>query len=358
MKTIKRESSGDFETDHLTKATPHRPTFGQKLAALYYGLSFGYFTWCWVICIWIVSHFPLLSLPLLLYTYYICFTPHGTRPSTTATWGKPLRHWFVWKALKNYFPSATLHRTTLLPPGNKYIFIFHPHGLLAFGGFLSFVTETLGWSELFPGIDVRTLTLRLNFRAPFLREYLLLLGACDVSRDSCLKILSRGDRSVCIAVGGAAESLYSCPGKHHLVLARRKGFVKIALLTGTPLVPVYSFGETDTFHTINELSLESGIRKVLEKWQRKFEKTLGFIMPFALGNGLFFSRGILPLSVPLNIVVGAPMEVPKYEGDPDSAEFRVMVDKYHKRYVDALKKLFDNHKAKFADEDSELVLVE
>lgn len=161
-----------------------------------------------------------------------------------------------------------------------------------------------------------------------------------------------------LAVGGATESLHSCPGKHHLVLARRKGFVKIALLTGTPLVPVYSFGETDTFHTINELSPESGVRKVLERWQRKFEKTLGFIMPFALGNGLFFGRGILPLSVPLNVVVGAALAVPKYEGDPDSAEFRVMVDKYHKRYIDALKELFDNNKAKFADEDSELVLVE
>lgn len=43
------------------------------------------------------------------------------------------------------------------------------------------------------------------------------------------------------------QSLYAAPGKHDLVLSRRKGFVKIALRTGASLVPVYCFGEQNTF---------------------------------------------------------------------------------------------------------------
>ena len=43
------------------------------------------------------------------------------------------------------------------------------------------------------------------------------------------------------------QSLYAAPGKHDLVLSRRKGFVKIALRTGASLVPVYCFGENNTF---------------------------------------------------------------------------------------------------------------
>lgn len=33
------------------------------------------------------------------------------------------------------------------------------------------------------------------------------------------------------------------------VLRNRKGFVRLALQTGASLVPVLSYGETDTFHT-------------------------------------------------------------------------------------------------------------
>ena len=49
----------------------------------------------------------------------------------------------------------------------------------ALQGWLSFATPFTGWPRLFPGIDVRVLTLTINFRAPFLREYLLLQGVCE-----------------------------------------------------------------------------------------------------------------------------------------------------------------------------------
>jgi len=43
------------------------------------------------------------------------------------------------------------------------------------------------------------------------------------------------------------QSLYAKPGANHLVLRRRRGFIKVALRTGVPLVPVYAFGENSTF---------------------------------------------------------------------------------------------------------------
>ncbi len=78
-----------------------------------------------------------------------------------------------------------------------------PHQTLC-SAFLAFGTEALGFPRLFPGLDLRVLTLRINFLAPLLREYLLLLGTCDVSARTCRHILGRG-KSVLIAVGGAAE---------------------------------------------------------------------------------------------------------------------------------------------------------
>lgn len=49
-----------------------------------------------------------------------------------------------------------------------------------------------GGSTLFPGIDLRLLTLAVNFYVPFLREYFLALGVNDVSRESCITNLRRG----------------------------------------------------------------------------------------------------------------------------------------------------------------------
>jgi len=46
-----------------------------------------------------------------------------------------------------------------------------------------------------------------------------------------------------VIAGGASESLDARPNTNLLTLNKRKGFVRIALIHGIPLVPVFSFGE-------------------------------------------------------------------------------------------------------------------
>ena len=55
--------------------------------------------------------------------------------------------------------------------------------------------------------------------------------------------------SILLAVGGANESLLAHPGACDLVLKRRQGFVRIALLSGASLVPCVSFGENNLYRT-------------------------------------------------------------------------------------------------------------
>ena len=102
----------------------------------------------------------------------------GARPSYDGSWPTPLKRWSMWQALVEYFPQVALHKTADLPPNKSYIFGQHPHGILAFGTWLGFGGYALGFPDKFPGIDVRVSTLNINFRAPFLREYLLLHGVC------------------------------------------------------------------------------------------------------------------------------------------------------------------------------------
>lgn len=260
----------------------------------------------------------------------------------------------VWKRARAYFSECQLHKTTDLSPKTPYIFGYHPHGVLALGGWLAFGTEALGFGSKFPGVDVRVLTLNINFRAPFLREYLLLHGVCSVSREAILQILQRG-KSVFIAIGGGSESLLACPGRYDLILRRRRGFVRCALQTGASLVPVLGFGEPEMFTTAtHELPPSSVVRR----FQRTLEKLFGFSLPLAYGSGVFLPWGFVPHPVGINVVVGAPIRVPQYSGEPRGPEFEALVDKYHAIYCTELQKLYKDHREKYAKGAADLLLVE
>lgn len=97
----------------------------------------------------------------------------------------------VWSLFASYFP-ARLHRTAELAPTRKYIFGYHPHGIISHGAFAAFCTEAMGFSQLFPGITNTLLTLDSNFRIPIYRDYALAMGLASVSRESCENLLSKG----------------------------------------------------------------------------------------------------------------------------------------------------------------------
>lgn len=351
LQAATKGASSSEDLQLIQQKIRHRPSLPQKLAALYYVWAFGLGIYCWLLAFWLCGLAPALLWPALgIYAAYI-FT-WGAQPAQTGSWRPRFRGWALWRCLAAYFP-ATLHKTAELPPGRPYIFAFHPHGIVSFSAWLTFASDALGFARLFPGIDCRCLTLRINFRAPLFREYLLWHGMCDVSKRSCMTLLSRG-KSIFIAVGGGTESLHAKPGANDLVLRRRRGFVKIALRTGASLVPVYAFGENSTFRTANELLPTS----LLRRFQRSLTKYTGFTLPLCHGTGLLLPVGLLPYPVPLDVVVGLPLEVPKFEGNETSAEFAALVDKYHGQYVAALQALFEAHREKFAKGEAGLQLVE
>jgi hypothetical protein len=57
-------------------------------------------------------------------------------------------------------------------------------------------------------------------------------GGCPSSMEGLNYVLSRPGNAVALVVGGASESLESRPGTYKIILKRRKGFVKLALMHG------------------------------------------------------------------------------------------------------------------------------
>ncbi|KAK9473098.1 diacylglycerol acyltransferase-domain-containing protein [Dipodascopsis tothii] len=222
--------------------------------------------------------------------------------------------------------------------GPRYIFGYHPHGIVSLGAFGAIGTEGADWEKLFPGIPVSLLTLASNFNLPIYKEYLLSLGIASVSRSSCLALL-RHNQSICIVVGGAQEALLSQPGSPKLVIKRRKGFVRLAMEAGnTALVPILSFGENDVY-----MQVKNDSASTLWKMQTIFKRVFGFTLPLLHARGIFnYDFGLLPYRRPINLVVGKPIAVP-YLPHPSEDD----INKYHGLYVAELERLWHTHKDEY-----------
>jgi 2-acylglycerol O-acyltransferase 2 len=218
-----------------------------------------------------------LSWPLVVpYLIYLTFS-RAAVDGKLAHRSEWLRSSKLWSLFGAYFP-ARLHRSQELEPTRKYIFGYHPHGIISHGAFAAFATEALGFGQLFPGITNTLLTLDANFSIPLYRDWAIRLGLQSVSRESCENLLTKGGingagmgRAITIVIGGARESLDASPNSLKLVLKKRKGFVKLAVRTGADLVPVLSFGENDLYDQVNGES-----HPIVHKFQLLVKKCMGF----------------------------------------------------------------------------------
>lgn len=254
-----------------------------------------------------------------------------------------------WEYFRDFFP-VKLVKTVDLPPDQNYLFAAYPHGILSSGVFASFATDALKFEDIFEGLKSYPCTLNLMFRLPVIREYVLASGLNSVSEKSINWILgSPGKgRAAVVVVGGAAEALYNKPGTYKIILEKRKGFCRLALENGSPLVPVFSFGETDLFE---QVYAEEG--SLLESFQTWFKKKTGVAPVLFFGRGIFnYSFGILPRRKPVTVVVGKPIQVEKVENPT-----REQINELHKKFRESLVALFNEQKHIYLeDPNTELII--
>lgn len=286
---------------------------------------------------------------LLIYLLHVLSSKAATDGSLKyrSEW---FRKSYVWHFFADYYP-ARLHKTHDLPATRKYIFGYHPHGIISHGAWAAFATEALGFSRKFPGITNSLLTLDSNFRIPFYREYILSMGVRSVSKESIVNILNKGGpngegmgRGVTVVVGGARESLEAQPGMMRLILKERKGFVKMAVRCGADLVPVLAFGENNLYD-----QLQPQEHPFMHRIQMFILKVWKFTLPFLHGRGIFnYDVGLMPYRRPLNVVVGAPIKV-RQSSSVDLEE----INRLHGLYIAELEKLWDRYKDEFAPDRKE-----
>lgn len=301
-----------------------------------------------LVLIFISLFTPLMPLTIL-YALWIYFYDWKT-PKTGGRRFDFVRRSKYWHYYRDYFPIS-LVKTADLDPKENYLFGYHPHGILVCSAFCNFCSEATGFSELFPGIKPTLLTLVTNFYFPLLRGLFLAMGACDVSRESIEYLLTKNGtgNAVVIVVGGAEEALDSRPEIFKLTLKNRKGFIKMAIKTGTHLVPCFGFHENEIYNQLANPK-ESLTRTI----QERFKKVFGISPPLFYGRGIFnYTFGLMPFRKPLVTVVGKPILIQKNENPSQK-----LLDEKHQEYLDALTNLFEENKHKYGiGADKHLIFV-
>ncbi|XP_040006748.1 2-acylglycerol O-acyltransferase 3b [Xiphias gladius] len=312
----------------MTKEKTKWKEFLEAISVFQWVLSFLFLG---VACYILIVYLMFTSWWLLSTLYFIWLVMDWQTPERGGRRTSAVRKWRVWEHFRDFFPIK-LVKTAELNPNKNYILGCHPHGIMCTGAFTCFCTDSCGFAEAFPGVRPSLAILAGLFRIPLLREYIMSAGICPVSKPSLVHLLSKCGKgnAVVIVIGGAAESLASSPGVNTVVVEQRKGFVKVALEFGADLVPVYSFGENEIF---KQVIFSEG--SLCRRLQDLFKNIIGFAPCLFVGECLAF----LPYRTPVTTIVGSPISVPK-RVTPTEEE----VDHYHRLYMEALSKLFHEHK--------------
>ncbi len=201
-----------------------------------------------------------------------------------------------------------------VPPRGRAVLVGN-HGILPVDALLLHyaIKESLGrWP--------RGLTDRRIFRIPFLRQIFMDLGIVLAHPETGQALLER-EEIVTIMPGGSREAFKPSRERYRLMWKRRKGFVRLAIQTGSPIIPAVCIGNDDLYHVFLD---------GYELSERIYGKDV--LLPISLPIGL----GPLPLPAKLTHYVGKPI---RFRYRPEDAEDPKKVDRLHRRVVRAMQEL-------------------
>ena len=158
------------------------------------------------------------------------------------------------------------------------------------------------------------LTDRRIFRIPLLRQFFMDLGIVLADPQTGQALLER-EGIVYIMPGGAREAFKSSRERYQLLWRQRMGFVRLAIRTGTPIIPAVCIGIDETYHLLLDGYSVS---------ERIFGK--GALLPITLPIGL----GPLPLPAKLTHYVGKPI---RFRYKPEDAEDAAKVGRLRRRVL-------------------------
>ena len=215
----------------------------------------------------------------------------------------------VWDVLLDYYFRMEVTGWDRLPESPALLVGIHASGLLPIEAY----AVSFAWYRHFGSErPLHATTHDVLFALPLLGDYMRKMGAVPAAPDSISAALDLG-HDVALWPGGDRDALRPWSQRDTVVLGGRRGFVKQAILSGVPIVPVPTIGGSDTLIMLTE---GRGLAKTLRL--DKLART--DVLPLALGFPFGVAPGVIP-QIPLPAKLRSEFLDPIHlDTDPERAQ--------------------------------------
>ncbi|MEO8966800.1 MAG: lysophospholipid acyltransferase family protein [Solirubrobacteraceae bacterium] len=241
----------------------------------------------------------------------------------------------VWEILCKYYFRLETSGWDRLPTQTSLLIGVHSGGALTMDAW----TFVYAWWRRFGTERVLHPTAHdVLMAAPGLGDYFRQVGVIPASRRGVNAALSAG-RDVIIWPGGDVDAMRNWRRRDEAVLGGRKGFVRQAIRSGVPIVPVASVGGHDTAFVLSEgrwiangLDRVSGLKKKLR----------GTRMPIVLGIPFGLTIETVPTHLPLPAKIRTELLTPIHvDQDVERVNDQDYVDSVYREVQSALQEGMD-----------------
>ena len=308
--------------------TDHNPSEVTSIDKVTGGILLGLFVYVWLLSI----SSPFLFALAVLYKYYASATFIATVTfASYAKWERGAISKFCQQNC-NYYSARYLKTFSIVFEGGQLpsptkdpasaqqqtFYAIHPHGVFCIGWALLFCHDVMQ--------HVRFCFAPALYGSPFFRFISRLAGnPGSAEKQSMIKYMKEGE-DIALPPGGFEEATLSCMTQDRVFIKKRTGFIKLCLQNGMAVRPVYVFGEKSLFWNIQ------GCWKTRLNLNRQG-------LPAILTWGHPFFPLMPKNTIPIRVVVGAPLVLPKI-ADPTKDD----VTTWHNKYIASLSRIFEEHK--------------
>jgi 1-acyl-sn-glycerol-3-phosphate acyltransferase len=226
----------------------------------------------------------------------------------------------VWSALCKYYFRLETSGWERLPDETSLLIGVHSGGALTMDAW----TFVFDWWRRFGTERVLHPTAHdVLMAAPGLGDYFRQVGVIPASRQGVTAALGAGC-DVIIWPGGDVDAMRNWRKRDQAVLAGRKGFVRQAIRSGVPIVPVATVGGHDTAFILSE---GRWIANGLDRVSGLKTKLRGTRMPIVLGIPFGLTIETVPTHLPLPAKIRTEVLAPIYiDKDPERVDDQQYVD--------------------------------
>ena len=235
-----------------------------------------------------------------------------------------------WALASDHYFRAEFEGWERLPDGPCLLVSVHAGAALTIDAWV-FV---YGWHRRFGGERILHGTAHdVLMTAPLLGDYFKASGVIPASREGVTAALDCG-HDVIVWPGGEQDSMRNWRRRDEVVLAGRRGFVKQAINSGVPIVPVATTGGSDSVFVLSEGRWIAG---ALDKLGGIAGKLRAATLPIVAGVPFGITPQVLPAHIPLptklRYEILDPVEI---DPDPDRTDDDDYVDGKYREVEEAL----------------------